>query len=336
MDIIITLGPKTLEGISIKDIKNYGATAVRYNFSHFDEELFNQNIKEIREGNIDLKLIGDIQGSKIRVWKGIEAPIKLKEGDKVRFCSHEVYEENFKDKDKLIPLNINLNKFMTIKSKEISLKDGSIIIKVLKIQEEYIVGQVVKGGMVRGEKSCNIKGYIRGKGVLSNKDKNNIEYCIKNDFDTIAFSYIEDKESFLKYKKYVSEKSAELSKNIPKLFSKVETIKGVKNIKEISEESDGIIIGRGDLVPEIGIENIPIAQRIIINSCKNKELIIATHVFNSLSIGGNISPAEVNDIYWFIKSGVSGFMLAKETTISSNPRAAIENLNKLIKKYAKE
>ncbi|SHH89957.1 pyruvate kinase [Clostridium intestinale] len=336
MDIIITLGPKTLDGTSIKDIKSYGATAVRYNFSHFDEELFNQNIKEIKEGNIDLKLIGDIQGSKIRVWRGLEAPMKLKEGDQVRFCSHEVYEDNFKDKDKLIPLNLNLNMFKKIKSKEISLKDGSIIIKVLKIQEEYVIGQVVKGGLVRGEKSCNIKGYIREKGALNNKDKKDIEYCIENEFDTIAFSYIEDKESLIKYKKYINKMALELSKKVPKIFAKIETIKGVKNIKEISEESDGIIIGRGDLVPEIGIENIPIAQRIIINCCKDKELIIATHVFNSISTGIGISPAEVNDIYWFIKSGVSGFMLAKETTISSNPRNAIESLNKLMKKYIKE
>ena len=335
MDIIITLGPRTLENSSIKDIENYGATVVRYNFSHFNEEQFRESIKEIRENKIDLKLLGDIQGAKIRVWKEIEEPIKLKEGDRVRFCSYEIYKENFLDKDKLIPLNISLKKFKIIKSKEISLKDGSIIIQVLKIQDECIVGQVVKGGIVRGEKSCNIKGYKRGAVVLSNKDKKDIDYCVTEDFDIIALSYIEGKEGILKYKKYITSKAKSLSKEVPKIFSKVETIKGVQNIKEIIEHSDGVIIGRGDLVPEVGIINVPIAQRIIVNNCKHKELIVATHIFNSLSVIGDASPSEVNDIYWFIKSGVNGFMLAKETTIAQDPKKYIELLKKLIDKYSK-
>lgn len=336
MDIIVTLGPNTLEKTNLQDIKNFGATIIRYNFSHFNKTLFDITVNEIKDNVTDLKLLGDIQGSKIRVWKYIKEPIKLNEGDRVRFCSYEDYELNFIDKDRLIPLNINSNRFKKIKSKEISLKDGSIIIEVLKIQEEYIVGQVIKGGIVRGEKSCNIKGYKRQEAVINKKDKSDIDYCIKKDFDIIALSYIEEKETLLRYKKYIGSKTLELGKKMPKIFSKVETLRGVKNIKEIVEYSDGIIIGRGDLVPEIGIINIPIAQRIIINSCKNKELIVATHIFNSLTLGKEITPSEANDIYWFIKSGVSGFMLSKETTISSEPRKAIESLNKLIDKYRKE
>lgn len=333
MEIIITLGPKTLENLTLKDIKNHGATTIRYNFSHFNKKTFDETIKYLRENKVGLKLLGDIQGSKIRVWKDIEEQIRVIPGDKVRFCSFEIYKEHFLDKEKLIPLNITLSKFKKIRSREISLKDGTIVIEILKIQEDCIIGEVKKGGIIRGEKSCNIRGYIREGKKVNSKDKKDIEYCIRNDFHSLAISYVEDEKGLLEYKEYIHLKAKELKKTPPKIYAKIETPKGVKNIREIVEHSHGIIIGRGDLVPELGVMNIPKAQRIIIKNSAHKELIVATHIFNSITLGQEVTPAEINDIYWFLKSGVKGFMLSKETTIAQNPEKSIKTLKELVDKY---
>ncbi|MDD7793046.1 pyruvate kinase [Clostridium sp. 'White wine YQ'] len=334
MDIICTVAPNTLEKTTLNKLRNSGGNIIRLNFSHFSEDFFREIVKKIRKEGISVNILGDIQGSKIRVWSEMQRPIRLLHKELIKICSYEKYKELISLEEKLIPLNLNIDNFKKITSREITFQDGAINLQIVNKNEDFLIGKVKRGGIVRAEKSCNIKGYIREEKSISTKDKRDIDFCLEEELNIIALSYIESKEGLLKYKNYILNKSKEMGKVLPKLYAKIETFKGVENIKSISEECDGIIIARGDLVPEVGINNIPIIQRMIFKRCKSRELIVATHLLDSLVKGKEVSPAEVDDIYWFIKNGATGFLLAKETTITDDPSKAVNIINKLINKYS--
>ncbi|WP_238882266.1 pyruvate kinase [Clostridium sp. YIM B02551] len=334
MDIICTVAPNTLEKTTLNKLRNSGGNIIRLNFSHFSEDFFRKMVKKIREEEMDVNILGDIQGSKIRVWSEMQRPIRLLHKELIKICSYEKYKELISLEEKLIPLNLSIDNFKKITSREITFQDGAINLQIVNKNKEFLIGKVKRGGIVRAEKSCNIKGYIREEKSISTKDKRDIDFCIREELNIIALSYIESKEGLLNYKNYIFNKSKEMGKAFPKIYAKIETFKGVENIKSISEECDGIIIARGDLVPEVGINNIPIIQRMIFKRCKSRELIVATHLLDSLVKGKEISPAEVDDIYWFIKNGATGFLLAKETTITEDPSKAVNIVNKLIDKYS--
>ncbi|MEQ8198167.1 MAG: pyruvate kinase [Clostridiaceae bacterium] len=333
MDIIFTVSPKTMGKTTLTKMAGCGGNVIRLNFSHFDENFFINSIKEIRENNLDISILGDIQGNKIRVAAELRNPIKLSPKEVVKVCSYEEYQNLIDPKGKIIPINQNSEEFSKIKSKEIFFQDGEISLTIMKKTKDYLEGRVKRGGIIRAEKSCNIKGYIREEGKVTKKDKKDIEFCLKEGFNIIALSYIESRNGFLAYKNCILERAKEMGARIPEIYAKIETLKGVINLNDISKEAQGIIIARGDLVPEAGISNLPIIQRIIFSRCKEKKIIIATHLLDSLVKGGAISTSEVNDIYWFIKNGVSGFLLAKETSASEEPNKAIIILKRLIEKY---
>lgn len=161
------------------------------------------------------------------------------------------------------------------------------------------------------------------------KTKEAITWGITNKVDIICQSFVEDKEDVIEIKSFI--KVNWVKKIDIKIWAKIETLNGVNNIKDIIDESDGIVIGRGDLIQETSIEDTPIYEEIILREVKKnkgKDIIIATHLFNSMKSGKMPSISEVESIYSFIKSGVSGFMLAGETSIGKAPIKTVEFFEK--------
>ena len=147
-------------------------------------------------------------------------------------------------------------------------------------------------------------------------------------------SFVEDKEDVEELKKFLDENKN--GDNVPKVWAKIETLKGVKNLERILSCVDGIVIGRGDLIPETSIEDTPIYQEKIIQAVTkftNKDLIVATHLLNSMKLGKVPSLCEVESIYNLIKEGVTGFLLAGETSVGKAPIKTVKFLNELIVRY---
>jgi pyruvate kinase len=237
-------------------------------------------------------------------------------------------------KIKIIPLNIE-NEILNKKNyKQIGIKDNTMIFNVVDKNNGFIRAFAVKGGIIRKGKGCNIKNLERRTFLLSEKDKEALIWGIANKVDIICQSFVEGKEDIKEIKAFLNRNK--LNNSGARIWAKIETLNGVNNIKSIIEESDGIVIGRGDLIPETSIEETPIYEEIILNEMKKnkgKEVIIATHLFNSMKSGKMPSISEVESIYNFIKAGATGFILAGETSIGKAPIKTVEFLNKLIEKY---
>lgn len=338
MYIIATVGPNIKDRNVLKGIIDSGVNALRFNFAHGSTLEFSEISKTAREMKREIKIILDLSGSKLRVSNNFEYIYKIYDGEEVYFCGEDKYEEVKNDiskiKMKVIPINIE-NKILTESNlSKLGIKENTMIFNVIYKEKGFIRANAIKGGIIRKGKGCNIKNLGRKTFFLSEKDKEAINWGTNNKVDVICQSFVEDKKDIIEIKEFINKNK--LRKSELNIWAKIENLNGFNNIQGIIDESDGIVIGRGDLIPETSIEDTPIYEEIILKEVKNKknkEAIIATHLFDSMKSGKMPSISEVESIYNFIKSGATGFILAGETSIGKAPIKTVEFLKKLIKKY---
>ena len=339
MKIIATIGPNSSNKKILAELINNGVDIFRLNFSHFYESEFLKILNDSRSIKKDIIIMADLCGKKVRVYEDLKSVFKVYPGDIVYFCSYDVYSliVNTNEKIKIIPLNIKSEIIEKNDIKKISMKDGTMNFNIIDKDKVFLKAEAYDSGVIRGGKGCNIPGAYLGENLLNNKDKQNLKWAINNNINIIGQSYAESASEVLYLREYIK-RYKENSGDI-KIFSKIETMVGLNNYKEIMNCSDGIVIARGDLVPECGIE-ISVEEEFELlmklrNDKYDKEIIIATHILDSMKNGLNGTISEIESIYTFINSGVTGFLLAGETSVSKYPVKTAKLLNDLIKRYKK-
>lgn len=338
MHIIATIGPKSSDKWVLKEIIDKGVDIVRLNFSHFHEAEFKGTIDTVRQINKNVKILADLCGKKIRISEKLESIYKIYNGEEVYFCGEDIYEAlNLKDINdmKFIPLNISGMLLSSQDIMKISMKDDTMRFKVKENKNGILKVEVERGGIIRQGKGCNIPALKREDIDLTEKDKRDIIWAIQQGVDIICQSYVENKEDILEVQKYINNN---LKEKGPTLWAKVETPEGIGNLKEFYKLVDGVVIGRGDLLPESGVLDAvkfeyDALETLISN---NKTAIIATHLLSSMAKGERAILPEVESIYNFIRHGVSGFMLAGETSVGKAPIKTVQFLKLIIEYYKKE
>lgn len=334
MDIISTVGPKTKDKYIIKELVENGTTIFRLNCSHFYKEQFEEINTFIKREHKDIKIMVDLCGRKVRVSRKLEYVYKVYIGEEVYFCSDYIYKElkkNNKEK-KIVPLNINEKDFIEGKIKSISMKDNTMKFKVIDELDSTIRAIALDEGVVRGGKGCNIVKERQKKSSLSQIDKGNIDWAIKNNIDIICQSFVEDQEDIIEIKKYLNNRCD------ADIWAKIETEKGIDNIIDIIKEVDTIVIGRGDLIPESNIlKAVKLENRIISECIKNKKnIIIGTHILDSMKKGNQPNLNETESINLFIEKNIKGFLLAGETSIGVAPVKTVKFLKDAIEYFEGE
>ncbi|MGL4451724.1 MAG: pyruvate kinase [Sarcina sp.] len=340
MYLVATIGPRSCENKIIDSIIRGGANTIRINLSHGKYEEIDKVIGYIRRNYHEVKILMDLQGHKIRVSHNLKKEFFAENNMPIYFCSEDNYEEivnTRKEIKRLVPLNISSTQFEKIKSSKIFMKDGTMRFNILN-KEKKILKTVTKiGGMIRAEKGCNIPELSRVGLEVTEKDKKDIQFALNEKVDILCYSYCSSEEDCAKFKQQVFN-TLRRGDKIPKLFGKIETKEGVKNIAKISNGLDGVVIARGDLVPESDLLALPVIQDKIVSSMskEEKEVIVATHVLNSMKRKGSAPHiSELADIYNMIKKNVSGFMLTGETTIGDNQFEVVNTLKQAVEYYSK-
>ena len=167
---------------------------------------------------------------------------------------------------------------------------------------------------------------------LSNKDKTDLVWGIENKVDIIIYSFASSATQIIEMKEYIKSKNSYM----PKIWAKIENQEGVKNLSEILNVVDGIMIGRGDMCVEFPIENVPMVQNKIIQECNkiNKECIVATHIFDNFKNDYDLS--DISNLFFLFKSGATGFMPVNEMIFAKDPVYISTKFNRYINKLEKE
>ncbi|MGL4989735.1 MAG: pyruvate kinase [Sarcina sp.] len=338
MYLIATIGPRSCDNKSIDAIIKGGADTIRINLSHGRYDEIDKVIGYIRLNYHKVKILMDLQGHKVRVSHKLNSEFFADKNSEIYFCSEENYDIFKKSVAKnLVPLNLDSKRIKQFSDKKIFMKDGTMKFNVLANEDGLIKTKTISKGMIRAEKGCNLPGIKRDGLTITEKDKKDIQFALDEKVDILCYSYCSSNDDCNNFKNQVFE-TLRRGDKIPRLFAKVETKDGVKNINEIADALDGVVIARGDLVPESDIFALPIIQDKIVNCLRkrNKDVIIATHVLNSMKRNGaGPSLHELADIYNMIRKNVSGFMLTSETTIGTNQYEIVRSLKQITDYYIK-
>lgn len=325
--IIVTIGPATESEETIKKIGNAKVDFIRVNMSHSSLDNLEKII--LLSDKFNIPFILDTEGAQIRTGNLYKDVILLEEGKEVMIHANEIIgDEN----------NINLRPYYIINDLRVGdlvvLDFDTLLLKISNVStlkdKGYITARVITHGTLGKNKSAVINQVINTLNslpVLTSKDYQAIDLALKYDVKYIAASFIHTKEDVIKVREAVKKKM--------KIISKIETKQAIENLDAIIQESDYILIDRGDLSKEIPIDKIPLTQKIILKKAKDLDtpVFIATNLLESMISKPKPTRAELNDIMTSLLDGASGLALCAETAIGKYPMQAIYTLQKMIKQH---
>jgi pyruvate kinase len=186
-----------------------------------------------------------------------------------------------------------------------------------------VVTKVIIGGDIKGRRGLNLPGAYLSIASLTDKDKKDIEFGIKNDVDFFAFSFVRRPSDVLELREILAKR-----KSKARIIAKIEDQEAIENIDKLIALVDGVMIGRGDLAIEIGAENMPLTQKMITAKCNaaGKPVITATQILESMIKNPTPTRAEVSDIANAIFEGTDAIMLSEETTLGDFPLKSVETM----------
>ncbi len=327
--IIATLGPVSNSPEMVKKLIETGMNAVRINFSHGSHESHGETIntvKKVREElGMPIPLILDTKGPEIRTKVLKEEPVKLEKGNKFILTTDDIEGDSTK-------VSVTYEDF----AKDLSvgatvlIDDGLIELKVLEINGNDVVCEIINSGMLGSRKGINLPNVSIKLPALTEKDIDDIKFGVKMGFDYIAASFIRSASDVLSIRKVLEENGG----SDIKIISKIENREGVDNIDSILEVTDGIMVARGDLGVEIPFEEVPIIQKQLIDKCKakGKLVVTATQMLESMITNPRPTRAEASDVANAIFDGTDAIMLSGETAKGSFPVEAVNAMVRIATK----
>ncbi|MCH5336270.1 MAG: hypothetical protein J1D99_02505 [Campylobacter sp.] len=301
--IILTIGPSLGNKIPIKEIHNENFI-YRINGAHGSIEDIKTQIKALRKQVKNIKILIDLPGNKIRT-SGILKPIEVK---KDKDFSLKINQFNYKDFYKLIKPKM-----------EVFANDSTFLFIVKEVRDKEIIFTSKSSGLLLNNKGMHIRNLHKNIPFLFDKDKELIKLANELNVDFIGASFIRKSKEIEELKKLSSSK----------IIAKVETLEAVNNLYEILKNVEFILIDRGDLSTEIGIEKIPRFQKYIIEMAHHNgvKVFLATQILKNMEEKPIPTIAEIDDLYYIIKSGVFGIQLSEESAVGTYVKECIKFLH---------
>jgi len=320
--IVATIGTATDDPNIIKKLIKTGVNVFRLNFSHGNQGDHLKRITYIRsaekEMNANVAILADLQGPKFRVGE-------IKNESKVIKGSNFVFDKdpeigNFKRV--YLPHN-EIFKSLSIGSK-ILMDDGKLQFKVKDISKDEITTEVVVGGVIKSNKGVNLPDVVINTSPLTSKDFEDLKFILNQEIDWIALSFVQKLKDVEEVKKFIRDKAG--------VIAKIEKPSALKELNEIIEACDGIMVARGDLGVELAPEEVPGIQKEIILKCRQagKPVIVATQMLESMIETPSPTRAEASDVATAVFDGADAVMLSAETAVGSYPLETVNIMDRII------
>ena len=310
--IIATVGPSVDSKNKIHELIDSGADVIRLNFSHGSHEDHKNIVDWVRDYPKSIAIMQDIQGPKIRTGISQKGTF-LNAGQVVELTSKES-----KSTDKSIFINYE-NLLTDIKPGErIFIDDGQVVMRVIELTDKNMAANIEIGGELRDNQGVAFPDSKLSVSAITLKDKEDLAYGKKIGVDIVAVSFVRKASD-------ITEVKALVESNI-KIIAKIELKEAMKNLDSIIDESDGVMVARGDLGVQLPLEQVPFAQKKILDTAnyKGKISITATEMLQSMKTSFRPTRAEVTDITNAILDGTDAVMLSAETSIGDHPNNVVK------------
>jgi len=334
--IIATIGPASRDEKIIQTLIEKGINVARINMSHGTHEDHLTTMKTIRRVSEKVKkeiaILLDLQGPKIRVDK-LKENLLLKEGESW-IIGHGFSDKELKEfNQKVIPTTYeSLSQDATVGGR-VLFDDGLLEAVAVEKIGRHLKVEVKIGGELKSNKGINLPDSDVSAPSLTEKDEEDLYFGLKNNVDFIALSFVRTKECIKRVRLILHR----LKMNVP-IIAKIERPEAVKNIDEIIEVSDVIMIARGDMAVEIGSHLVPSVQKEIIAKCnvKGVPVVTATQMLESMIQNARPTRAEASDVANAVWDGSDAVMLSGETAAGKYPVEAVAMMDKIISEAEKK
>ena len=325
--IVATLGPASSDKEVLRQMFLEGLNVCRLNFSHGAHEIHSEVIKTIRELNsetgLNVAILADLQGPKIRTNEMEDNGVELISGSKVIIVTDKILgtANRFSINYKQLPEDVH-------PGERILLDDGKLILEVIKTDgKAEIEALVIHGGILSSKKGVNFPNTKISMPSLTEKDKEDLEFALEQNVDWIGLSFVRNAQDIIELKGIINERNGKA-----KVIAKIEKPEAIEDIDNIINESDGLMVARGDLGVEVPYERVPLIQKMLIKKCaiQAKPIIVATQMMESMITNLTPSRAEVNDVANAVLDGADAVMLSGETSVGNHPIEVIKTMSRIV------
>jgi pyruvate kinase len=325
--IIATIGPACSKKETLKKMILEGIHVCRLNFSHGSHKDHAEVIKTINELNEEMgtnvAILADLQGPKLRIGTVENDGVNLQKGSVIKFVSEECVgnAERVYMSYKPLPLDVMPGEIILVDDGKIKLE----VISTNRVDEVSL--KVINGGVLSSKKGVNLPNTDISLPSLTEKDIEDANFVLDFDIDWIALSFVRNACDLVRLSEIIKEKDKHT-----KIISKIEKPEAIKDIDNIIDLTDGIMVARGDLGVEIPFDQVPILQKQLVHKCvvKGKPVIIATQMMESMITCFRPTRAEATDIANAVIEGADALMLSGETSVGQFPIEVIKSMQGVI------
>jgi len=327
--IIATVGPASESVETLRELVISGVDIFRLNFAHGEYSWLSDLVRKIRQVSAELDcpigILGDLSGPKIRLGEIPGGEIVCNEGASFRFirgvtseeatdltCTYDSLIDDVKPGDRIL------------------LADGTVAMVVLEKDSDmaWVRCQVIQGGRIRSRQGVNLPGVALSTASVTAKDRQDLEWALKNELDFIGLSFVRQAEDIIELKRLIESRHPKVT---PLIVAKIEKTEAIADLDNILSVADAVMVARGDLGVEADISRVPILQKQIIRRCNELRIpvITATQMLDSMQTNEMPTRAEVTDVANAVIDGTDAVMLSGETAIGHHPVQCVRMMDRI-------
>ncbi|MHA1600861.1 MAG: pyruvate kinase [Alphaproteobacteria bacterium] len=320
--IVATLGPASSDPDTIAALFEAGADVFRLNFSHGSHDDHRRNVETIRalerEQHRPIGILMDLQGPKLRVGKIKGGEIDLVAGAELRLDLDGAMGDVSR-----VPLP-HPEVFAALQpGSDLLLDDGKLRLRVLESGDDFARTEVITGGPLTDRKGVNVPGVLLPLSPLTKKDRTDLAFGLDLEVDWVGLSFVQRPEDVAEARRLIGGRAA--------ILVKVEKPAAIAHIDALVEQSDAIMVARGDLGVEMPPEEVPSRQKQLIRACRlaGKPVVVATQMLDSMVHAPSPTRAEASDVATAVYDGADAVMLSAETAAGDYPVESVAMMNRI-------
>jgi pyruvate kinase len=324
--IVCTIGPASSSEKMLKKMIMGGMDVARLNFSHGTHKSHTQLHARIRKlasaAKRPVAILQDVQGPRIRLGAFVNGKTVLQAGDTFVLTSRPIKGDDYRASVQYSNFHKDVKK-----SDRVLIADGTIQLKVTEVEGKDVVTKVIVGGTVKDHKGINLPGVRISSASVTEKDKKDIRLGLKLGMDLVAISFVRTPDDVLQVRRMIRK-----AKGASQILAKIEHPDAVKNLDDILDVCDGIMVARGDLGVELPPEKVPAIQKSAISQANalGKIVVVATQMLESMIYSPRPTRAEASDVANAVFDGSDALMLSGETASGNYPLEALQMMVRVI------